>query len=261
MKIFFILFYFSTIQQTYAATLLIPDSTVSVENYNKKCQIDGYLCTQKYFLNQEFQKPAPLFNALIDSIDLSDKSFVNNLTKNVQTILKTEMISTEQLEMLIRLLDQVEEINKESKVIKQIALELKYILSSIPPEKDIDLMQGKFIVFFKKHISIDSFKKIKKSYLNIPYQEIRFNQFPLVSSNQNESLVSGFCESAKVSANIENIQWQILSEKSCSWTESFGKSTTGITTTIKEHKGWLITGALILGVAILTSQYDVKLQF
>lgn len=250
-----------------ADMLLIPDSTISIEQYASKCQLDGYSCTQKYFYEQQVQQSNPLFDKLIDSIDLSNKNFVDTLPKSIVNILQKEMISLEQLEMLMRLLEQTQDHSKEAKSIKQLTDELTYIQNSIPTEKNFNMNQEKFIVFFKKPFSVEAFKKIKKSYLNLPYAEISFNQLPVLNSMKGtnfsapEALVTGICEKANIQEDIKTTQWKIMSDKSCSWSESLATSTSGFTSTIKENKGWLITGAVLIGAAILASQYEVKFQF
>lgn len=254
-------------QNVFAETVLVPDSSVSIEQYTAKCRMDGYTCTQKYFYDEQMQKPTPLFDALIDSIDLTDKNFVANLPKTVQNVLQKEMVSVEQLEMMMRLLEQSQDQNKEAKAIKQLTNELKYIQSSLPNDKTFNLNQEKFVIFFKKAFTVDSFNKIKKSYLNLPYTDVSFNYVPVVNSMKtksyaaNENLVTGVCENANISGNITLTQWKVMSEKSCGWSESLTKSTSGFTSTIKENKGWLITGAVLIGAAILASQYEVKFQF
>lgn len=254
-------------QTIFADTLLIPDSSISIENYASKCQLDGYSCTQKYFYEQQLQQQNPLFDTLIDSIDLSNKNFVEALPKSIVNILQKEMISFEQLEMLMRLLEQTQDHSKETKSIKPLIDELTYIQNSIPTEKNFNMNQEKFIVFFKKPFSVEAFKKIKKSYLNLPYSEISFNQLPVLNSMKGarfsapEALVTGVCEKANVQEDIKTTPWKIMSDKSCSWSESLATSTSELTSTIKENRGWFITGAVLIGAAILASQYEVKFQF
>ena len=254
-------------QNVFAETVLVPDDSIGIEQYTAKCHLDGYTCTQKYFYDEQVQKPTPQFDALIDSIDLADKNFVANLPKTVQNILQKEMVSIEQLEMMMRLLEQSQDQIKEMKAIKQLTDELRYIQTSLPNDKTFNLNQEKMVVFFKKVFTVEAFKQIKKSYLNLPYVEIYFNKVPVTNSMKTksyaatENLVNGICENANISGNVALTQWKVMSKKSCGWSESITKSTSGFTSTIKENKGWLITGAVLIGAAILASQYEVKFQF
>ncbi|MBC7464685.1 MAG: hypothetical protein H7256_01720 [Bdellovibrio sp.] len=251
----------------FAETILVPDSSVSFEDYSAKCRIEGYTCTQKFFYDEQLQKPTPQFDALIDSIDLSDKNFVLTLPKNVQNILQKEMVSIEQLEMMMRLLEQTHDQSKDLKAVKQLMDELKYVQSSLPTDKNFNLNQEKFVIFFKKVFTAEAFKQVKKSYLNLPYTDVSFNSIPVFSATKGksfaarENLVTGVCENAAINGNVNLSQWKVMSEKSCGWSEGFNKSTSGITSTIKENKGWFITGAVLIGAAILASQYEVKFQF
>lgn len=255
-------------QTTFAfgSELLVPDSTVNFENYSEKCTQENYQCTFKYFANLEMQKPTPTFDAFIDAIDLTSKTFIDAIPKSIQNILQTESISAEQLEMLVRLLDQVSEQAKDSKMAKQLNNELKYVLSQLPTE-NFQPNKESFVIFFKKPMSTEAFRKIKKSYLALPYTQINFNQIPKKAflNDKNvvaaEPLVTGQCQTASLNFEAQTNSWKIMSEKSCSWSEGFSNSTTGITTTLKENKGWVLTGALLVGAAILASQYEVSFQF
>ena len=97
-----------TNQFVFAQTVLIPDQWVSAEDYLTKCKMDGYICVQNFQLTNIQEKPTPLFDELIDSIDLSNKVFLTALPKKIQHILQVEMISADQLNMLVRLLEPIE---------------------------------------------------------------------------------------------------------------------------------------------------------
>lgn len=250
--------------ETKAQTILIPDQTVAAQDYVAKCQQPGYTCVQKYLIDQTVEKPSVLFDALIDSIDVSNKLFIDTLPKQVQNILQSEMISFEQLEMLIRLLEQSQDGAKDLKTTSQLISELKYIQSASTSVNAPNFSSEDVVVFFKRPYSHENFQKLKKSYLNLPYVEIRFASAPNLNftkskvQNTANSLVTGTCENAVISPVITTTQWKILSEKSCGWSETLNKSSSGFTTTIKENKGWILTGALIIGAALLTKQYEVS---
>ena len=222
-----------------------------------KCVGEGYICTQKFFFEQASSKPTPLFDQLIDSIDLTDKNYVSQLPTAIKNVLQAEMISTEQLEMLARLLEQVQNETKDTQGVKQLLNEVTYIQNTLVSAKNADLNQEKFVIFFKKAFTISDFNKIKKSYLHLPSVEIAYNTLP----NTSENLITGICENAHLNEQMQVTSWKVMSEKTCSWSESFGKSTAGFTSTIKENKGWIITGAVLIGAAILVNQYEVKFQF
>lgn len=242
-------------QNTYAEILLVPDNSVANEDYQSKCHKQGYICTQKYFFNEESNKDTPLFNRLIDSMDLNDSRFTSNLPNEVKNILQNEMISEEQLEMLVRLLTQTDEITKDSKAIKPLLSEMKYIQTTIPKDSAFDFSAESFVVYFKKPLSIEKYKKIKKSFLKIYSQEIHFNQF-----ENSEPMIQGACENIQPHSRLENIKWKVASNNSCGWNDSFQQTSSKVSSHLSEHKAWYITAAILIGTAILASQYEVQLQ-
>ena len=53
MKFIFILFSFLSValnsKNVFAQTVLVPDSSVSLDQYTAKCAGEGYICTQEFF--------------------------------------------------------------------------------------------------------------------------------------------------------------------------------------------------------------------
>ena len=126
MKIFFIVIMLFTISLR-AQTLLVPDSSVGIDSYNAKCEVAGYICTQKYFLEQVIASSTPLFDKMMDSLDLSQVIFLDSAPQQIQNLLQQEMLSLNQLEMLIRLLEQINAAQPVSKN-KVLLAELNWIL-------------------------------------------------------------------------------------------------------------------------------------
>lgn len=270
MKLYFTTFFLvSTFLFNIAAkaeTLLIPDSTVTFESYQIKCKEAGYLCTPKYFLESIVQKPTPQFTKFIDSIDLSNKLFLDSAAKTIQGILQSEMISPIQLDMLLRLLQQINSSGTTTKN-KELVTELQLILSTVNSSNKIFPSDPEFISFFKTTFTKSQFAKIKSSYLKLPYAEISFNHDLKIAFTNSDNQVNGFnlvegtCEQSRLVMEIEPVSWKILSNNFCGWAKNIQQASTSTFSTIKENKGWLLVGGLVLGAVLLSRQYEVQLQF
>lgn len=249
-----------------AETLLVPDSTVTFDWYQTKCQETGYLCTSKYLFESIVQKPTPQFTQFIDSIDLSNKVFIDGASKNILRILQTEMISPIQLEMLLRLLVQISTNDTTSKN-KELITELQFILSTLNSTTKAVFSDPEFITFFKTPFSKVQFEKVKSSYLKLPFAVISFNKnikYAFTNSNNlmtSENLVDGTCEQSHLKMETEPVSWKVLSNNSCGWTQSLKQTSTATYSTLKENKGWVLVGGLVLGAILISNQYEVHFQF
>ena len=251
-----------TNQFVFAQTVLIPDQMVSAEDYLTKCKMDGYICVQNFQLTNIQNKPTPLFDELIDSIDLSNKVFLTALPKKIQHILQVEMISADQLNMLVRLLEPIESSDN-----RLILSEVKFISSMLTSEKKLTNFDEDFIIFFKIPIKKANFEKIKKSVFDLPYYEVVYNRLaqPRSTNGKNtpdfEFLISGTCKKFTTNLETEPMKSKIYFEKSCSWTDGFEESTQKMYHAVSENKHWIITGVLILSAALVANQYEVTFQY
>lgn len=260
--IFSFLFALLSNDTIFAQTLIIPDSTVSAETYAEKCELEGYLCIGTFQFKNIVVEETPLFDSFIDSLDLSSKTFLATLPKKIQSILQDEVISTDQLEMLVRLLEQTQ--TEQSRMLLN---ELNFVTKLIQKEQRVVNFNQDFVVFFKVPMKKANLQKIKKSLIAFPYHEVTYNREilrKLTTSKQTELadyLVTGSCENAVTSVANDSVKWKILSEKSCGWSKSLTQTTGTIYKTAKQNKGWIATGALLIGAALLANQYEVKFEF
>ncbi len=257
-----VLFALFTNTFAYAQTLLIPDATVSVENYFEKCELEGYVCMGNFQFKKIISEPTPQFDSLLDSLDLSNRIFLSSLPKKIQSILQDESISTEQLEMLVRLLEQTQ--TEQSRLLLN---ELNFVTKLIQKEHRIVNFNQDFIVFFKVPMKKDNLLKMKKSLLALPYYEVSFNKEIQKTTSMGKQietadyLVTGSCENAVTSVDTNSIKWKILSEKSCGWTKNLVETTATVYKKAQQNTGWIATSAIIIGAALLVNQYEVKFEF
>lgn len=259
-----VLIYFPIFSQ--AAVLLVPDTNVLFANYQTECKKNGYQCTYDFFQSQLASEPTPLFDNFINSVDLSTAEFKQSALNNLQNLLTKEMISEDQLDLILTFLQQLREEGhavSKSSLLEKSLLKAKELLQKSKPLLEAD--QENYIIFMKKALPTSELKKINSVLLRLPYYQMNFNKTPLFKAkNQNttsQDLAIGFCEKAQINDLIQNQHWQILNHKPCSFNEQIQKVTSAATTKISENKSWILTGALLIGAAVLMSQYEVKLQF
>lgn len=267
MKSLFLSIFLLTPLLANADMLLVPDQSVSLEKYLSKCHLSGYQCTSKYFVDHEIFAATPQLDNFLDSIDLSNKEFVDSAQKKIQLILQKEMISVSQLDMILRLLEQMNSQNlvKPARLVE----EIKFIRAGLTSESKVsfDESEVEYVVYFKTLMTKNKFLKLKTSYLSLPYSVIAFNHIPIHRSTKDqfqtvsENLISGTCESAKLMTEIDVVTWKVMSEDSCGWTQSLNQNTSSVMSNVKENKNWYITGALVLGAIVLANKYDISFQF
>ncbi len=261
-KLIFLLTALFFIGELQAETLLIPDQMVTAEYYFEKCQLEGYICAQNFQVKSLQEKPTPLFDAFVDSIDLSSKNFLEKIPKQIQQILKTEMISVQQLNMLLHLLEQTDATENQL-----LLKEMKTIYNLIAGEKKISLMTENFILFFKEPMAKSRLEKMNARLIGVPYYEINYNRLALLKSTQSADdslpgyLAAGECDQWTTVLPIESVKWKVLSEKSCGWGKEFQNSSQQIYTTVIKNKNWFLTGALIIGAVALASHHEVVVEF
>lgn len=252
---------------SFADTLLIPDQTVSIEKYFAKCHLNGYLCTTKYFIDREISAGTPQLDAFFDSVDLANKDFVDTAQKKIQSILQTEMISVSQLDMVLRLLEQMnsQNLGKPARLIEEIKFIRLGLSSDFTPSADG--LESEMVVYFKTVLPKNKFLKIKPSYLGLPYTVLNFNRAPLRTTTKDRlevtknDLIAGLCENAKPTFEIDSTTWKVMSAASCGWTQAVSQNTSTAMAVVKENKSWIVVGALAIGAIVLASKYDVSFQF
>lgn len=256
------LFSFLSSELLLAQTVLIPDQAVSAKDYFSQCQAEEYICAADFQLKQLQEKPTPLFDSLIDSISLSDSQFLKMLPKRIQEVLQNEIISVDQLSMLLRLVQQT-----ESEGNRLLLNEIKFLLDQLEKQKKTNDLQEDFVVFFKVPIKKENFSKIKKSILNISYFEISFNRLAQ-QRNTKESgltepqyLVTGNCEKFQLNIETEPLRNKLYFENSCGWSKPFQHSSEKMLSVVSNNKSWFVAGALIIGAAVIANQYEFTIQY
>ena len=254
MKFLLMLISYLCAHTLHAQVLLLPTTDRNFELYREQCQKEGYLCTTNYLLDQLQKRPTPQFDLLLEELDYSSKEFCNELVTRSLKILRTEMISAEQAEILVKLLNQA-----KSFVNAQNLKPLQAIEKQL--QEDLDLVQrtnlkelpAEFIVVFKKPVS-----RFQSGFLKDKIEKIHFIQ----SLSTHENLVSGICGNEQVHSAVQDIKWQIDRESSCGFSNQIANLSRSSTSFVKENKNALLVGSLIaVGAVILLNKYEVEVSF
>lgn len=235
--------------KSHAGTLLLPEPHYDYEAYIAKCQKEGFICTTEFFLTDFQKKPTPQFDAFIDSIDLNSDLFIQNFSKNLSSIIKNEMISEEQLNMLLKLIEQVKTLLANNKQLELIESDLLYFRKAIETDF-LKTFPDQFIILFKKPLSVSQFKKLNPVFIRPIHTIIHYDQVP----QSQTPLFTGLCENVKISELLQLEKWQVLHSKSCSFSETISQG-------VSENKNKLIWGAVALGALLYLSKYEISLQF
>lgn len=242
MKFLFALFFS---QMTWAQVLLVPDSKIDFEKYKSHCTKDGYLCTMPFLLQQAQQADSKKFDDLLNQLDYSSQAFRSEFLSNFYSILKNDSLSIEQAEMLLKILQQLNQFQtQETQLIELIKLVKTSEITELPAHYQIVL---------KKPVSEDFKKNWRPEFFKVKILNVEFNK-----TIENQALVEGECENARLHASLQNLKWQIDADKLC----GFGEHLAVVTEKIVEHKtGLLTTGLVLVGAAVLFNQYEVKFTF
>lgn len=241
---------------SYSKTLLLPEPNYDFNIYLAKCQKEGFICTHDYFLSEALNKPTPQFDVLINSIDLSSDIFIQNFSKKIALIINTEMISLDQLDMILKLIEQVKPLLVNKIQIEFIESELIYLKNTLLESPNMSV-HNEFVIVFKKPVSPSFFKKLKTILVKPFSLLIQYDKVPQTAN----SLFSGDCETAKINEAITIEHWQTLSIKSCSISESIKNTTNHLINKVDENKNSLLLGALAVGAILYLNKYEISFQF
>lgn len=242
-----------------AQTLLVPASDLAFEKYKEYCVKPGYICTMNSFYEQLQNQPTPLFDLLLNDLDYSSEKFSNELASRILIILKKEMISIEQVEILSKITSQVKDsmTPQKSKQLLAIEKQLNENIDLIKQENLIDFPES-FSIVHKKAVSKKFEKKLNTDFFKTKSEHIHFNR----ALSSSEFLTTSDCGQEILHPSVQNEKWQVLREKACHFSEQFARASTHTVDFITENKNTLITvGLIAIGAAVLMNNYEVQFSF
>lgn len=256
MKSLFILFLSSF---SYAQVLLVPSADRGFETYKTNCEKPGYLCTTSFFLEQAQKQATPQFDLLIDEIDYSAKEFRENLPDRILKVLKSEMISIDQVEILLKLIEQTQIFMdaKKLKTLQAIEKQLQENRSWVQAEESKEL-PSEFIIVFKKALPLKDLRKFQTSFLKPKLDSVTFNR----ATSSTEYLAIGDCKSEVMHSSIQNLKWQMDREHTCDFADQFSQVSSSTSNFVSNNKTTLITvGLVAIGAALLLNNYEFEVSF
>lgn len=263
-SLFFLFMAMNSVQSVHAQVLLVPDSKMEFSNYRQKCKKDGYFCTFDYQLQQIRLRETPLLNQLLENLDYSSEAFRNELAQKSLMILKSEQLSIEQVEILIKVVEQTKnlQLTQNSKALQNIETQMREMLEQVQHEQ-LNELPAEFLVAFKKPLPLNFLKNKKVFFLKIETSKIEFNKTVKDSQTiETKNLVTGDCENALVDTSLQQLKWQIASNQVCSLQQGLSQVQTSTFNFIEKNKNpLLVTGLIVLGAAILMNNYEVTLNF
>lgn len=258
MKNILFLFILGLSISSFAQVVLIPEKNVPLQDYLSKCRLEGYQCAQDYFKLQITNEDSKEFDHFLENIDLYNEDYRRSSYLRMKNILSTENISTEQAELLLKVIKKQESIEKNQPLL-EIKNEIADLLTELSQMSD-EKSDAEIYLLFKRSLSKKQFTKIK---YKIKYtQVIRITPYtePTTTENLNPRyLLSGTCDSSIASPLIEAspaLRYQPLFQDSCS---SVALSETK-TDWISYQKPLVYTLAAAAAVFLLSS-YELQIQY
>lgn len=254
MKFLLLLITLLGFQDLQAQVLLLPSPDRNFELYHEQCRKEGYLCTTNFLLETLQKRPTPHFDLLIEELDYSSKEFSNELANRALKILRAEMISTEQVEILIKILNQArsfvttQNLKPLLAIEKQLQEDLDFVENSYLKE-----LPAEFTVVFKKPVA-----KFQSAFLKEKIEKIKFTQ----TLSTQETLISGTCGNENVHSSIQGMKWQIDLENPCGFSKQIANLSRSSTAFVKENKNALLIGSVVaVGAVLLLNKYEVEVSF
>jgi hypothetical protein len=243
-----------------AQVILVPSKDVAIDIYLQKCKIEGYQCTQDYFKQSFIRHKSVAFEQFIENLDLYSEEYRRTLLLKVKNLLIDENLNLEQVELLIKIINRFETIDKNI-VLTQIKNELKELsldLQNIFEEKP----EAETYVLFNKFLT-------KKQYLNLKYKQkytksIKITPFtePINAlETQSHDLIQGNCENYTTSPLLNELKYTTFFENECGNSHVYTAQVSSSEFKWKNYEKPLIyvaAAALVIG---LLSPYQIEVTY
>lgn len=241
--IFLILMSFST---AFAQVVLVPSQNVTWTDYRNLCLEKNYKCFPDAYTELTTQKNIFYYN-LISDFDLENTNYVQTFHKNLQSVLKNEMISLEQLEYLLLATEKILLIKPNQDLQKDYSY-LNEILQIIQKSDDL-ILPEKSLVLFRKQIDLNLLnKKLLTRLSEFKHLKLSYNQNLITQ----KYFLTGNCLNPNYNLDLNDESTMTLIpdfKESCSLTEQFNQSTEVVGQHFKKHKMTYILSAVALTAA------------
>ncbi len=241
--LFLILLSFST---AFAQVVLVPSQNVSWTDYRNLCLEKNYKCFPDTYTEFISQKNI-FYHNLISDFDLENAHYIQTFHKNLKSVLKSEMISLEQLEYLLLATEKIV-LKRPNQDLQKDYVYLNEMLQIIQKSEDL-ILPEKSLIIFRKQID---FNLLNKKLLS------RLSEFKHLKLSYNQNLITqkyflaGDCSNPNYNLDLnDELALTLIPnfKESCSLTEQFSKSTENMGQHFKKHKMTYIWSAVVLSAA------------
>ncbi len=248
-------------QKLFAQTILVPEKNISELHYLEQCRKTGYVCSHDFLAEQINSVETVRFNTLIENLDLLSESSRQNVASSIQQILKTEMISVDQLKTLIQITDKSTTIdnNKKTQYVKS---EMLSVMNTIENMSDSGSEFVTYIVF-KKRLNEIQFRKLYPMIQSMMFYKIDPYSFT-EKTTKPVFLLNGNCDQYQISTVLSerfNAKQTIpVFKHECNFNAEIQKSITSVKKFTIEYKKPLIWTVLAAGAYLFIKNYDVEIK-
>lgn len=248
-------------QKVMAQTVLVPEKNVISTTYFEQCQKSGYICSSDFVIEKLKSAETSKFNTLIENLDLISDSDRKKLPDDLLLILKTEMISIEQLQTLAQLAEKSLSLESNKKL-DFIRNEMLDILKKLETQSEPNTNETKYLVF-KKILTAEQFKNIRPLIQN--YQFYKIDAFSIADRKATPTLfLNGDCNNTTYHKFfLENVDRQKIMpvfKNECTFSAEIQKSMTKAAHFVVEYKTPLIWTAVAAAAIVFAKNYDVEFK-
>lgn len=248
-----------------AAVVVIPTKEQSFESYTSECTKENFACTYNIIKDKLVRSATPKYDQLITDMDLHSPLFMNDLNNRIKDLLESEMLSLDQLDSLINILQRTEEIAK-NKELKLLRIELQQLHSVIQRSPEVE--NFKFIIF-KKALGTLSKEKLRTLSFSPFFKEIDFQKEFI--AGQPLAFKAESCSKSRLSdvghLFFSDHSYKFSEEKDCSWTDSFSEAfKSGQTNESKyrlsaKEKNIILWSTVAIAAGLFLNQYEFIIEY
>lgn len=260
-KLFLITFVLSF--KLHAQVVLVPTKDMPLESYLQKCKVEGYQCTQDYFKKAILNKKSENFDQFIETLDLYSEDYRKTLLIKVKSLLSTENLNLEQVDLLIKVISRFESIDRNM-ALSQIKNELKELSFDVQNAFE-EKSDSESYVLFNKFLTKKQYQALKyKQKYTRTVKITPFTEPVNALEAQPIYLVQGNCENYDFSSVLKadtNLRYTATFDNECGNTQAYTAQTSTSNFKWKDYEKPLIyTAAAAVLIGVL-SQYQVEITY
>jgi hypothetical protein len=255
-----------------ADVLLIPTTEQNFDSYYAGCTQENSVCSTSLILNRIESAATPKYDQLIMDLQLESPEFTTALSSGIVEIVENEMISLDQLESLINILQRSEEVfkNRRNSLLRAELGQYLELIRRSPSVKNFEY------IYLKKpmgkvpltKLETLSFKPYSKK-INFKGETIAGEILPFKKNRCSKSALSEIG-----SEYFSSYTYVFVEESNCSWTDSISEIFSNSKPTANSEqvvgskykftsheKNILVWSALAIGAGLFLSQFEFQIEY